>query len=134
MSIWPSAETTKLVNGKLGTGYNDMPPNWEEIKESEYYWRWSIMPAHSIFQHRGVILDNCHHDVSLFVHPGDFSGIGFWVYYDGKATEAEVSAYKPHYFKWKVCDHDFKVVGSSMCFRRYKCKTCGYEYEVDSSG
>jgi hypothetical protein len=134
--MWPTLEQNQLVDDKLGTGFNELPPNTTKISESEFYWRWSIRPARSYYQYRQVRLGpkNYPCSVSLFVHPGDFSGIGHWIEYDGRATRAEIDAYKPHYFKWHICEHDFETITSRMNYWEGRCTKCGYEKAIDSSG
>lgn len=131
--IWPTQEDTAKVNYVLG-GFNKIPDGYEVINESEYYWRWNIKPAKSIYQYRQVVIDDRYKDCSLFVHPGDYSGIGFYLEYDGRATRVEIDAYKPIYFKWKVCEHEFETMHSGNCYWEGKCTKCDYVKAVDSSG
>jgi hypothetical protein len=132
--MWPTPEQTKEVESRLGH-FNDLPPNWKEISESEYYWRWTIMPARRIYQFRQVQLHERepYRNLSLFVHPGDFSGIGFILEYDGRATRVEIDAYKPRYIKWAVCEHDFETITQRMSYWEGRCTKCGYEKAIDSS-
>ena len=132
--IWPDREDTLKVEYALGTGYNELPKNHEVITESEFFWRWSIMPAKRIYQHRQVKIGAFWRNVSMFVHPGDYSGIGFYLEYDGKATRVEIDAYKPVYFKWQVCEHEFETTHTGNCYWEGKCTKCGYVKAVDSSG
>ena len=132
--IWPTTEDTAKVNYVLGTGYNELPKNHEVITESEFFWRWSVMPAKRIYQHRQVKIGAFWQNVSMFVHPGDYSGIGFHIDYNGRATRSEIDAYKPTYFKWVVCDHEFETTTTANCYWEGKCTKCGYVKSVDSSG
>jgi hypothetical protein len=128
---------------KLG-GYNEMPPNWQEITESEFIWRWGQQQRISVF--RQVILPTfdshgsqkitgkrkMYCDVNMFVN-SDFGGIGWIEHYNGAATRSEIDAYKAQWFKWAWCEHSYKTTLSRMCYREYECEKCGYKMAVDSS-
>lgn len=116
--------------------YNEMPQNWSEITESEFFWRWGISPAsmHTTQVHKQVRLSEGEalRNVTCFVHP-DGGGIGWICIYDGRATRSEIDAFKPVYFKWYSCEHDFETTKTSRCYWEGRCTKCGWEIYVDSS-
>jgi hypothetical protein len=125
--------TNELVIERLGN-YNQMPPNWVEITESEYYWRFSIKRGAQPEFRQAIAGKHKHYSsVYLWIDP-DYSGIGFVVEYDGRATRSEIDAYKPLYFKWTWCEHEFETTHRANCYWEGTCKKCGYHEAIDSSG
>jgi hypothetical protein len=137
--------TREQVTEKLG-GYNNMPPNWHEITESEFYWRYGheANRFHDYRQCKVMTVNGfgaprtdkytreVYLSVYMFVNH-DFSGIGFIKHYNGQATRSEIDAYWPQYFAWTWCEHEFETIASHMCYWEGRCKKCGYVRAIDSS-
>lgn len=131
---------------KLG-GYNEMPPNWETIQESEFLWRFGQKHANGGTDFRQVVLPSvpfgkdrryrgeretfC--NVFMWVN-FDFAGVGFIIHYNGMATRSESDAYHAQWFKFHYCDHEFITITQRMCYWEGQCSKCGFVKAVDSSG
>lgn len=127
--------------------YNDMPPNWRTITESEFFWLFG-QTATARHEYRQVVLPTVIYgqsqdeqfkrelycSVNFWVNP-DRSGIGFITHYNGVATRSDIDAFWPQYFKFHVCDHKgtAKTTVSRRCYNEYECTNCGYKWSVDSS-
>jgi hypothetical protein len=131
--------TKELVAERLG-GWGKMPPRWERITESEWLWRFSIKRGEHLQEFRQIAIDEDGVEGQSFVKSTylwiapDYSGIGFVVLYNGRATRSEIDAYKPLYFKWRWCDHEFRTTHRSNCYWEGECVKCGYRDAIDSSG
>jgi len=126
--------------------FNDMPPNWEEITESEFIWLFNVKPANRKQYYRQVVLPTVKGHYSHSVVPDykatcsvffwvfpDFSGVGFITHYNGAATRSREDAYFAQWFKFKWCEHEWETLVSRMCYHEYRCTKCGYKEVVDSS-
>lgn len=136
-----SPEDKEWVN-RFG-GYNDFPPNWEEISDQDFYRKWFVYgwkihdtrqmmrpsEIHQAFydkldipsHHRPII------QATLFFY-SDTTGLAITQGYDGK--------YNPRYFQFGLCMHKNKSgvpSKSRMCYHVSKCDDCGMEFHVDSS-
>lgn len=125
-------------------GYNDMPPNWQEITESEFLWRFqqSWKP-----EFRQVVLPSVRYgegradlgsqeifcNVYMWIAP-DLSGVGFIRHYNGVATRSKEDAFFAQFFRWTYCEHDFETLESRMTWWRGRCRKCGFVSSIDSSG
>lgn len=132
-------EQKASLEEKLG-GYNSMPPNWTEINEGEFLWRFCQKHANGYQDFRQVKLPStgyhgdkraswCH--VYLWINM-DLAGVGMIVHYNGRCAD-EDHGYHPQYFKFEYCQHEFETTVSRMCYWEGKCKKCGYVKAIDSS-
>jgi hypothetical protein len=131
--------TTKVLGG-----YNEMPPNWETITESEFLWRFQQnwknefrqIPLPSIGYGEGresLGSREIFCDVHMWVAP-DLSGVGFITHYNGRATRSTEDAFFAQFFKWTHCEHQFETTVSRMSYWEGTCSKCGYHKTIDSSG
>ena len=77
----------------------------------------------------GQKVDGKHADIFIFRMPDvyDFIDGGFAVVV-GRYNESP----RVHYFEWRACEHDFKMIESRNCYRKYECKRCSKGYDEHS--
>jgi hypothetical protein len=133
------------IREQLG-GYNELPPNFETITESEFLWRFGQKHASGATEYRQVVVPSVGYGegrdslgsremyCSMYMWVNhDFAGVGFITHYNGQATRSEIDAFFPQYFKFKVCDHDFETLEERMGWWKGRCRKCGYIHAIDSS-
>jgi hypothetical protein len=139
---------SKIYEERLG-GYNDLPPNWTEITESEWAWRFTGLRGVQFTDFRQAKMKSLgrpwsggkhvyppqemYHNIHMWVC-WDWKGLALVADYTGEATRSEVDAFKLRYFKFHYCDHDYETTVSRMCYREMVCKKCGTKDTIDSSG
>lgn len=62
------------------------------------------------------------------------AGGGYAVWAPYSSRDYKKKDFKPRYFSWIQCKHEFvhKLLGN--CWHGYTCSKCGAQYDVDSSG
>jgi len=124
----------KILEEKLG-GYNDFPPNWIEITQSDFLRR-TLMCVPQYIDYRQMYstkkdgrTKNFHQTytpATLYIYQ-DLSGVAVERVYQHNGT------YTAKYYAFIACVHDFETVTQRMCYSKSKCKKCGYVMEIDSS-
>jgi hypothetical protein len=115
-----------LENEEVVGGYNDLPPNFEEITEEEFAQSqfFSYEPIKVEFrQCKGLKDDDYLQSVWIYWF-SDYSYITIW---------SDFWAGKVHYGKGYLCKHKWKNMESRMCYTKDVCVLCGYIKEIDSS-
>lgn len=111
--------------------YNDAPPNLKEITQKEFN-RQLMTYGPSYMDHKQVLNHPKYRymSMSLFIY-NDFNGIAM-----ADVLEDGSHDYKTRYFKFAVCEHEMISVPekSAMCYHVSRCKKCGKETAIDSSG
>lgn len=108
-------------------GFNDFPPNWEELSEAEF--------SHSRF----FIYSPTYRDFRQMIRrngkPAPFIEANLYIYNDGSgyAISADRKQGKVRYYKFAVCEHDYEVQHGRKYEHIYTCKKCGHSYIQDSS-
>lgn len=41
--------------------------------------------------------------------------------------------WRPRFFMWKICAHEYEGTNLGRCYNSYTCKVCGHTYSIDSS-
>lgn len=104
-----------------------LPDNFREVDEEEIVKQSMLRSYLPIFMdYRQVTLPDEKHMMEIrgyWFHDGSGVGMSF-DYWAGKVR----------WFRFSLCEHENEVIGSSNCYREYRCKKCGYEHAVDSSG
>lgn len=115
---------------------NSPPYNLKEVSSDEW-WRW-YGHYHHVAEWGGIWLlrnlpSELEHlrskNLELLYHPERKEGIAYI-----KRVERSVEVTPTMFFKFAVCEHDFRRTGLGNCLHEDKCSKCGYSYTVDSSG
>jgi len=115
-----------LDDEKMVGSYNELPPNFKRIGQKKFAQSdfFTYSPVKTQFrQVRGLSEGDCL--TSIWVYW--FSGYSYVVVW------ADFWSRKVFYGQGKLCEHDFKIMESRMCYCRSKCSKCGYTQEIDSS-
>ena len=121
----PKQEINQMIeNEEIIGGYNDLPPNFEEITEEEFAQSqfFSYEPVKRQFRQVNGLNDYLT-NINLYWF-ADGSGIGI---------RSDFWAGKIYYSKFYICKHKWKNIESRMCYTKDVCILCGYVKEVDSS-
>lgn len=104
-------------------GWNTVPPNFEEITPEQF-------AAISFWAIAGIEFRQFHHNNKHFSGYLFFvKGVGFD---GGYAFDTRNGGVKFYRFSDCKCETESKSIGN--CLHLVKCKKCGREWEVDSSG
>lgn len=111
--------------------YNFAPPNLKEISQAEFFRALDFSPV--AVSHKQIMESydpsiKGYMNLHMFIF-SDGSGVGYtndWQY--GKTPE-----WKQTFYKFAVCEHEYKCTLSRMCYSEYLCTKCGHTYAVDSS-
>lgn len=124
---------------RLG-GYNDWPPNAEEVSQDEFWdaffsGDWTYAGARQPRRRRAergvhgvVYVDHGRVDARLW-----WRGTG-----DGLMVTRRFTPEDRHtatrFYRFAACVHDWEVAHEANCYREYACRRCGARHAVDSSG
>ncbi len=143
-----TVDMTNQMNAAVGSflnrddprfgGFNDVPPNFVEITEAQFWMQFSVYPFTKVgfkqvrFEGKGP-----YEDLHLFFYGND-EGVGYArVYEHHKPIGQGYGWCAPKlYFKFGLCEHEWVGVPekSRMCYHVTRCTKCGRENHVDSSG
>jgi hypothetical protein len=115
-----------LDDEKIVGGWNDLPPCFKRISQKAFAQSqfFTYSPVKTEFrQVRGLSEDGSLTNIWIYW----FSGYSYVVVW------ADFWSGKIFYGKGQLCEHDFKILESRMCYCRSKCQKCGYVEEIDSS-
>ena len=98
---------------------------------SEAFWSWQCSYSYTAKAHviREYKIDDQWADVFIFKMPdvGSMIDGGFAVVVHRNYPDVTLK-----FFEWRACEHEFEVIDSRMCYRKYTCKGCGKSYDVHS--
>ena len=108
-------------------GFNDYPPNWEELIEAQFVNSSFFIYSPTYRQFRQMMRRDG--------KPAPFIQANLYIYDDGSGFA--ISADREHntvrYYKFAVCEHDYEVQHRHKYEHTYTCKKCGHSYIQDSS-
>lgn len=118
----------------MGHG-NALPPNFKLTTKNEY-WR-AFCYASSLDNERRYLVrpevketnpELYGANAVCFINDFDKTGFGFIIKVERAAyVEPDV------YFKFALCEHEYKHENVGKCLHEYTCTKCGHAYTVDSS-
>jgi hypothetical protein len=110
-------------------GFNDFPPNWKRCTPNEFWGKFNCYGIGEKVEYRQMHTEGAIVMAHLFFYHDD-TGLGLvHCYENGKHRP-------PLLYKFARCEHDMVAVHekSYMHYHVSKCRKCGYERGVDSSG
>lgn len=113
-------------------GYNDFPPNWEEITEEEFA-RSNFFVYSPIYEENRQMYP---HDKKGSKDIFTYTPARLYFMSDGTGygIRNDFSKQKMHYYKFAFCLHEFgSDLGRFRGQHIFVCKKCGYRWEYDSS-
>lgn len=107
--------------GKWGS----LPPNMKECDADEF---WHYFGTYTpIYMEYRQVQKPRHCTLNLFVYS---DGTGFAL----ERQTKNAMGTEPKFYRFAVCEHEYEVTHRSNCYREMRCKKCGYETSIDSSG
>ena len=124
---WISPKCVAYHTDRFG-GFNDYPPNWVEVTESELIRGGMMIYAEQYQEFRQMFRRDGNSEkmiaATLYFFP---DGSGY-------AIETDYEARKFRYYMFAACLHEFgEDLGKRVGEHIYKCRKCGYRKEIDSS-
>jgi hypothetical protein len=109
-------------------GYNDNPPNLKEITQLEFCQSMFFSYGAEHIESRQVI------DKSKGFN-SKMTELWLYWYYDHSGVAIEHDYWKGtlKFFKFTLCEHDYKETNLGRCFNRLTCQKCGFSQDIDSS-
>lgn len=113
-----------MEDEKIIGGYNDLPPHFKKISEKRFAQSsfFTYLPIKTEFRQVKEIGIG-------------FTSIQLYWFSDGTGIGIKNNFWKGkvYYYKFYICEHEYEILESRMCYSKSKCKKCGYILEVDSS-
>ena len=129
--VYGDQEDQKTFEKKFGR-YNDAPPNLKEITQDEFF---HVLSTYSPEQQAyKQVMDDPRFDPVMNLHMyiySDGSGVAFtteWL------PEKGLGVWEQKFYSFAVCEHNYEVTLSRMCYSELRCTKCGHQTSIDSSG
>lgn len=126
-----SMTPTESVNhSKVYGDYNSPPPNFTEITDVEFSHSMFFVYTPDKMEFRQIVPNRLPWNGERY-----YLSVRLFYFHDGSGVGiSSVYGQKIRYFRFFVCDHkDSELLESRMCYRKTRCRKCGYVNEVDSS-